>query len=259
LLGSSRSGSLAGPEDLAYTQALIIHQKVRLDKLVQDLTESNCTLGMLRDEVSNVEKDTLQRKRSRSSTFPTGDDLQKIREEHRQLQINIQLMTREFDMYNTQLPLGELNPSFYEHMPPGQRGSIYEQNRSPAPGSDVAVQGQVQEDQPGQRQTHYLPYVAGVPPPRPPPPQYTAHPAPRPPPTSPYVSSQGLPYPAGMVPYPSPVQPRAPLAQREITPPHDPEEEAENWACGACTFSNHSALDKCEMCEMPRVSVAGYS
>ena len=24
-----------------------------------------------------------------------------------------------------------------------------------------------------------------------------------------------------------------------------------NWKCSACTFSNHPALDKCEICEMP--------
>ena len=33
-------------------------------------------------------------------------------------------------------------------------------------------------------------------------------------------------------------------------------EEGERWSCSACTFENHPALKKCEMCEMSRV-VAG--
>ncbi len=36
--------------------------------------------------------------------------------------------------------------------------------------------------------------------------------------------------------------------------PSSDEDIGENWPCSACTFSNHPWLDKCEMCEMPRMS-----
>lgn len=46
--------------------------------------------------------------------------------------------------------------------------------------------------------------------------------------------------------------PVTPSAQQMITT-GDPEEGELPWSCSACTFSNHPALRKCEMCEMPRV------
>ena len=31
------------------------------------------------------------------------------------------------------------------------------------------------------------------------------------------------------------------------------EDEGDAWNCNACTFRNHPALEKCEVCEMPRI------
>ncbi len=53
------------------SSALIIHQKARLEKLLRDLTESNRTLECLRGEVGSMEKETVQRQRKRSITFPS--------------------------------------------------------------------------------------------------------------------------------------------------------------------------------------------
>ena len=33
-----------------------------------------------------------------------------------------------------------------------------------------------------------------------------------------------------------------------------PPDDTAQWSCSACTFLNHAQLDKCEMCEMPRIN-----
>ena len=89
---------------------------------------------------------------------------------------------------------------------------------------------------------------AGTPPPRPPPPMQ-----PGPPPPPPSTHPPPPPYNYVSSPAPIPIE----------APPGDPtgavggrEEEAEgdNWNCSACTFLNHPLLNKCECCEMPRIS-----
>lgn len=34
----------------------------------------------------------------------------------------------------------------------------------------------------------------------------------------------------------------------------DEDDEQNHWRCKKCTFANHPALEKCEMCEMPKTS-----
>ena len=75
---------------------------------------------------------------------------------------------------------------------------------------------------------YFSPLYAGVPPPRPPPPTL--------PPAS-SVAQQSLP----------------PPLERHHNPDPQPEQ---NWRCTACTFENHPFLDKCEICEMPRMTAA---
>ncbi|XP_071115421.1 TGF-beta-activated kinase 1 and MAP3K7-binding protein 2-like isoform X2 [Haliotis cracherodii] len=59
---------------------------------------------------------------------------------------------------------------------------------------------------------------------------------------------------------PPPVPPRESLSSVPPAPPTQPpagsgdSEEGEQWSCSACTFLNHPALNKCECCEMPRVT-----
>ena len=43
-----------------------------------------------------------------------------------------------------------------------------------------------------------------------------------------------------------------------VLPPAQ-EDEGEPWNCSACTFQNHPALEKCEVCEMPRIPIPGQS
>ncbi len=54
-------------------------------------------------------------------------------------------------------------------------------------------------------------------------------------------------------------RPSTPVGRRPPPPPPNiprlPEEEGEPWSCSACTFKNHPALEKCEICEMPRITL----
>ena len=62
-----------------------------------------------------------------------------------------------------------------------------------------------------------------------------------------------LPYPS---PYPPPYLP--PLVSPMPMPAPVPPDDIAQWSCSACTFLNHPQLDKCEVCEMPRISVGRY-
>ena len=63
---------------------------------------------------------------------------------------------------------------------------------------------------------------------------------------------------------PPPLPPRiSAVTQIPPAPPSQPlvnsgdsDADGEQWSCSACTFLNHPALNKCECCEMPRMSVA---
>ncbi|KAJ8315204.1 hypothetical protein KUTeg_007354, partial [Tegillarca granosa] len=93
-----RSGSLQ--EEAAYTQALLTFQKERMFKLKTDLESELRKLSKLRAEV---------------------EDVSKLREKNLRLQTDIQMFTREIDMFNNgQTPLGVLDPleqqNFYKNM-----------------------------------------------------------------------------------------------------------------------------------------------
>ena len=49
-------------------------------------------------------------------------------------------------------------------------------------------------------------------------------------------------------PPPRPPPPRLPAP----APAPAAEQEAVNWNCSECTYANHPALDRCEICEYPR-------
>lgn len=78
-----------------------------------------------------------------------------------------------------------------------------------------------------------------LPPPRAPPIRQLTRP---PPPVLNRINSEDL---SQVVPVPSPDQ--SPAAGSGDS------EEGDSWNCSACTFRNHPALKKCEMCEMPRM------
>ena len=64
--------------------------------------------------------------------------------------------------------------------------------------------------------------------------------------------------PASPPPRPPPpvVHPVGPALPNDVRPVEDFEEE--NWSCSACTFLNHPALNKCECCEMPKLSTGEW-
>ncbi|XP_070191122.1 TGF-beta-activated kinase 1 and MAP3K7-binding protein 2-like isoform X3 [Littorina saxatilis] len=257
-----RSGSMQ--EEAAYSQALLHHQQLRMDKLNEDIERKRQLLNGLREEVSEAEKSKIEKKSLRT-TFPTtktprsrdclvvgrdldlfavsgiterksagktgcsvlceADDIARLCESNRSLQTDIQMYLNEIDMYkNGQAPFTVLDPmgqqNFFNNMPTGPNDLFTrpqnQHHRSPPP----------------------------PPPPRPPPPRLPA-----PHPTHPThiqrFNSDDL---SQTVPAPGPADTRGGGSGDS--------EEGERWACGACTFENHPALKKCEMCEMPRM-IAG--
>ncbi|XP_021355285.1 TGF-beta-activated kinase 1 and MAP3K7-binding protein 3-like isoform X1 [Mizuhopecten yessoensis] len=132
-----RSGSVQ--EEADYISALLLFQKERMSKLKLDLETELRKLAKIRNEVTQMEKNMLDRTRTRNLNFsPHLEDVARLRGHNMKLQAEIQVMTRELDMYNNgQTPLGVLDPleqqNFFQNMNPGQRGSIYSRPPPPTP------------------------------------------------------------------------------------------------------------------------------
>nr|XP_022292501.1 mitogen-activated protein kinase kinase kinase 7-interacting protein 3 homolog isoform X3 [Crassostrea virginica] len=123
--------SAAGQEEADYTRALLKFQREKMENLKQDLESELRKLIKTRSEVKQMEKNMLERKKNKSyyNQQPL-EDVTRLREINRRLQADIQVMTREIDMYNNgQTPLGVLDPleqqNFYKNMNTGPQGSIY--------------------------------------------------------------------------------------------------------------------------------------
>ncbi|CAH1799852.1 unnamed protein product [Owenia fusiformis] len=217
-----RSDSVCS-EDQAYTQALILHQKARYSKLQEDLQKEKEELNTIKIDLDAIEE-YMEGRRQRSNHFPKAKDLHDIRDKNRKLQIEIQLMTREVDLHGT-APLGIVDSKeqedFYKNMPQPVTG---QQLRPPRPGSLELVTNTRQ------------------PPLRPPPFSLQRAPFHNPPP--PYD-----PYP----PQASANNPEHQSQQATMRSRNDEDiDEGPRWNCASCTLENHPALDKCEVCEMPR-------
>ncbi|XP_033740374.1 TGF-beta-activated kinase 1 and MAP3K7-binding protein 2-like isoform X2 [Pecten maximus] len=136
-----RSGSVQ--EEADYISALLLFQKERMSKLKLDLESELRKLAKIRNEVTQMEKNMLDRTRTRNLNFsPHLEDVARLRGHNMKLQAEIQVMTREVDMYNNgQTPLGVLDPleqqNFFQNMNPGQRGSIYSRPPAPTPTSET--------------------------------------------------------------------------------------------------------------------------
>lgn len=222
-----RSGSFQ--EEAAYSQALLHHQRLRKQTLIEDMEIKRQLLNRLRTEVSESEKTKIaqnsqkriamnSQKRSTPFGFPTADDIGRLCESNRRLQTDIQMYLNEIDMYkNGQTPFNVIDPmgqqNFFNNMPTG-------------PNDLFVKQGKSQQNTP--------------PPPIPRRPQF---PPIRTQPIIQRVNSDDLSTP---VPAPQPIQTSGGGSADS--------EEGERWSCLACTFENHPALKKCEMCEMPRVT-----
>ncbi|XP_066555102.1 TGF-beta-activated kinase 1 and MAP3K7-binding protein 2 isoform X2 [Amia ocellicauda] len=110
-----------GSDDAAYTQALLIHQKARMERLWHELEQKKKKLEKLKAEVNEMENDLTQRRLQRSNSVsqtPSIEEMQQLRCKNRILQIDIDCLTKEIDLLQTRGP--HFNPSaihnFYDNI-----------------------------------------------------------------------------------------------------------------------------------------------
>ncbi|CAN9507572.1 unnamed protein product [Ophioblennius macclurei] len=115
-----------GSDDAAYTQALLVHQKARMDRLWHELEVKKKKLEKLKEEVNEMENDLTRRRLERSnsaSQIPSIEEMKQLRCKNRSLQIDIDCLSKEIDLRQTRGP--HLNPSeidFYDNI--GFRGPV---------------------------------------------------------------------------------------------------------------------------------------
>uniref|UniRef100_W5NK53 TGF-beta activated kinase 1 (MAP3K7) binding protein 2 n=1 Tax=Lepisosteus oculatus TaxID=7918 RepID=W5NK53_LEPOC len=123
-----------GSDDAAYTQALLIHQKARRERLWHELELKKKQLETLKAEVNEMENDLTRRRLQRSNSVcqvPSLEEMQQLRCRNRVLQIDIDCLTKEIDLLQTRGP--HFNPSaihnFYDNIgflgpvPPKPKGT----------------------------------------------------------------------------------------------------------------------------------------
>ncbi|MGH0117483.1 UNVERIFIED_CONTAM: hypothetical protein FKN15_078177 [Acipenser sinensis] len=113
----------SGSDDYAYTQALLLHQQARMERLVKELHLENQILEKLKTDVNSMEYDLMQRRFHRVNTtslIPVPEDMTRLRSHNRQLQINIDCTLKEIDLLKSR---GKFDPkamnNFYDHIQPG--------------------------------------------------------------------------------------------------------------------------------------------
>lgn len=115
--------SSSGSDDYAYTQALLLHQRARMERLLKELRAEKQKLEQLKAEVNEMEYDALQRRfrRVNSSSFiPRPEEITRVRTQNRQLQIDIDCTLKETDLLQSR---GKFDPkamnNFYDNIQPG--------------------------------------------------------------------------------------------------------------------------------------------
>lgn len=115
--------SSSGSDDYAYTQALLLHQRARMERLLKELVAEKQKLEQLKAEVNNMEYDALQRRfrRVNSSGFISRpEEITRVRTQNRQLQIDIDCTLKETDLLQS---TGKFDPkamnNFYDNIQPG--------------------------------------------------------------------------------------------------------------------------------------------
>ncbi|XP_030640345.1 TGF-beta-activated kinase 1 and MAP3K7-binding protein 3 [Chanos chanos] len=115
--------SSSGSDDYAYTQALLLHQRARMERLMKELFAERQKLEQLKQEVNDMEYDVLQRRFRRvnsSSLIPRPEEMTMMRSLNRQLQIDIDCTLKETDLLQSR---GKLDPktmsNFYDNIQPG--------------------------------------------------------------------------------------------------------------------------------------------
>ncbi|KAL1023120.1 hypothetical protein UPYG_G00036630 [Umbra pygmaea] len=115
--------SSSGSDDYAYTQALLLHQRARMERLLKELNMESKKLEQLVADVNDKEYDALQRRFRRvnsTSLIPRPDEMTRLRSLNRQLQIDIDCTLKETDLLQSR---GKFDPkaenSFYNNIHPG--------------------------------------------------------------------------------------------------------------------------------------------
>ncbi|XP_074850607.1 TGF-beta-activated kinase 1 and MAP3K7-binding protein 3 isoform X2 [Carettochelys insculpta] len=113
----------SGSDDYAYTQALLLHQRARMERLAKELKIENEELEQLKTEVNNMEHNLMQRRLRRVScttSIPTPEEMTRLRSLNRQLQINVDCTLKEVDLLQSR---GNFDPkamsNFYDNIEPG--------------------------------------------------------------------------------------------------------------------------------------------
>ncbi|XP_042190060.1 TGF-beta-activated kinase 1 and MAP3K7-binding protein 3 isoform X2 [Callorhinchus milii] len=115
-----RRKSSSGSDDYAYTQALLLHQRARMERLLKELNLEKQKLEKLKAEVNEMEYDLMQRRLRRvnsNASIPTPEEMTKLRSLNRQLQIDIDCTLKEIDLLQSG---GNFDPkainNFYDNM-----------------------------------------------------------------------------------------------------------------------------------------------
>uniref|UniRef100_G3TZH5 TGF-beta-activated kinase 1 and MAP3K7-binding protein 2 n=1 Tax=Loxodonta africana TaxID=9785 RepID=G3TZH5_LOXAF len=203
-----------GSDDAAYTQALLVHQKARMERLQRELEIQKKKLDKLKSEVNEMENNLTRRRLKRSnsiSQIPSLEEMQQLRSCNRQLQIDIDCLTKEIDLFQARGP--HFNPSaihnFYDNIgfvgpvPPKPKGSVSIKFCK-------AIQRKSKKDI-ERKSTSLIEVDDGE---------------------------------------ACTLDPRSTIKTPKNQDTED--DEGAQWNCTACTFLNHPALIRCEQCEMPR-------
>ncbi|XP_026089708.1 TGF-beta-activated kinase 1 and MAP3K7-binding protein 2-like isoform X1 [Carassius auratus] len=208
-----------GADDAAYTQALLVHQRARMERLWHEFEQKKRKLEKLKEEVNEMENDLTRRRMQRSNSvcqIPSIEEMQQLRCKNRLLQIDIDCLTKEIDLLQTRGP--DFNPiaihNFYDNL--GFLGPVPPKPlKGPTkPGGDHT--GSL--DRRGRR--------INV--------------------SSKFKRDPSLP----PVPPPASAPMDGSRSARVVSEPE--EDDGVQWSCTACTFLNHPALIRCEECEFPR-------
>ncbi|KAM6963171.1 TGF-beta-activated kinase 1 and MAP3K7-binding protein 3 [Aplochiton taeniatus] len=115
--------SSSGSDDYAYTQALLLHQRARMERLLKELRMERQKLEQLKSDVNDKEYDALQRRfrRVNSTSFiPRPEEMTRLRTLNRKLQIDIDCSLKETDLLQSR---GKFDPeainNFYDNIEPG--------------------------------------------------------------------------------------------------------------------------------------------
>ncbi|XP_051870577.1 TGF-beta-activated kinase 1 and MAP3K7-binding protein 3 isoform X1 [Pristis pectinata] len=210
-----RRKSSSGSDDYAYTQALLLHQRARMERLLKELNLEKQKLEKLKAEVNEMEYDLMQRRLRRvnsNTSIPTPEEMTRLRSLNRQLQIDIDCTLKEIDLLQSR---GNFDPkamnNFYDNIGlTGPVGAVPPKHSKKDPSGTlerkarkISVTSKLKKDS---------------------------------------SDSQA-----------APAEEAGPVAAYSRRP-HQRDEDFEGapWNCNSCTFLNHPALNRCEQCEMPR-------